>query len=75
MRKEYHIDFYELKHAEDYEGEFNDCFTPSQSCAIRVHIPEIEDQYDYEPWELVMYADLAVLGFKPGDVIWVEVDY
>lgn len=75
MRKEYHIDFYEMKHAEDYEAEFNDCFIPSPYCAIRVHIPEVEDQYDYEPWELIMYADLAGLGFKPGDVIWVEVDY
>lgn len=75
MRKEYHIDFWELKHAEDYEGEFNDYFIPSQSCAIRVYMPKAEEQFDYLSWELTLYEDLAALGLKRGEAVWVEVDY
>ena len=77
MKVHYHITCSELKHFDEYEGEWNEFFTPGQSCAIRVYLPtrdEIE-MFSYEEWEMLFFDDLAEIGLKPGNHAWVEVDY
>lgn len=73
MTKEYHIDYNELRHGDEYEAEFMDRHTPGPSCAVKEYIPE--DGYYYEEWELLFYEDLKALGLKPGEYVWVEIDY
>jgi hypothetical protein len=73
MTRELHIDSNELAHFDDYEGAFNEMHLPGPSCAIRVYIPE--DYYHDEEWEMVLYHDLEALGVKPGESVWVEIDY
>lgn len=77
MRKEYHIGCNELKHFDEYQGEWNELYEPGPSYAIRVYIPtrfEIE-LFSYEEWEILFFDDLEEIGLKPGDHVWVEVDY
>ena len=73
MTRELHIDYSELAHGEEYESEFMELYTPSQSCAIRTYIPQ--DYYNDYEWEKVFYSDLEALGIKPGERVWVEIDY
>ena len=77
MKVQYHIDCNELKHFDEYDGEWNELYTPGPSCAIRVYLPtrhELE-MFSYEEWEMLFFDDLAEIGLKPGDHVWVEVDY
>ena len=75
MTREYHIDYGELKHGDEYEGEFNEMYTPGQSCTIYVYNKKEDERKWCESWELIMFEDLEVLGIMPGDGVWVEVDY
>ena len=75
MTKEYHIRYNELAHGDEYEGEFNEMHLPGPSCAIRIYNVEKEERKEYERWELLMFLDLDDLGIKPGEHVWVEVDY
>ena len=75
MTKEYHIDCNELAHFDEYEGEFGEMYAPGQSCAIRVYNAEEAYRAKCERWELLMFLDLDDLGIKPGEHVWVEVDY
>lgn len=77
MRKEYHVDSAELAHFDEYESEFNECYTPGPSCAIRIWLPGPEELYKYyfEEWRKIMIADLRALGAEFGDQIWIEIDY
>ena len=75
MTREYHTDYSELKHGDEYEGEFNEMYTPGQSCAIYVYNKKEDERKWCEPWELMMFEDLEALGIMPGDGVWVEVDY
>ena len=77
MRMQKHIDYNELAHGDEYDGEWNELYTPGQSCAIRVYLPtrhELE-MFSYEEWEMLFFDDLAEIGLKPGDHVLVEVDY
>ena len=73
MTKEIHIDYWELKHGDEYEAEFMERHTPGPSCAVREYIPE-NGYYD-EEWEAVFYHDLEALGIRPGEPVWIEIDY
>lgn len=73
MTREFHIDYNELKHGDEYESEFMERHTPGPSCAVRDYIPV--DEYHDEEWELLFYEDLKALGLKPGEHIWIEIDY
>lgn len=73
MTKEYHIDYNELAHGNEYESEFMERHIPGPSCAVRDYIPE--DEYHSAEWELLFYEDLKALGLKPGEHIWIEIDY
>jgi hypothetical protein len=77
MRVQYHIHCNELKHFDEYAGEWNTFYTPGPACAIQIYLPtrdEIELS-SYEEWEILFFDDLKEIGLKPGDHIWVEVDY
>lgn len=77
MTQQTHIKYNDLVHGDEYEGEWNELYTPGPSCAIRVYIPtrfEIE-LFSYEEWEILFFDDLEEIGLKPGDHVWVEVDY
>ena len=73
MTKEIHIDSSELAHFDEYESEFYERHTPGPSCAVKDYIPE--DYYHDEDWELLFYEDLKALGIKPGEQVWIEIDY
>ena len=75
MTFEKHIDYAELAHGDEYEGEFGEMYCPGQSCAIRVYNAEEAYRTKCETWELLMFLDLDDLGIKPGEHVWVEVDY
>ena len=75
MTFEAHIDYAELAHGDEYEGEFGEMYCPGQSCAIRVYNAEEAYRAKCETWELLMFLDLDDLGIKPGEHVWVEVDY
>ena len=75
MTFEAHIDYAELAHGDEYEGEFGEMYCPGQSCAIRIYNAEEAYRTKCETWELLMFLDLDNLGIKPGEHVWVEVDY
>ena len=72
---EAHIDYNELAHGDEYEGEFGEMYCPGQSCAIRVYNADEAYRTKCETWELLMFLDLDDLGVKPGKYVWIEVDY
>jgi len=73
MTREFHIEYSELKHGDEYEAEFMERHTPGPSCAVREYIPE-DECYD-GAWELLLYEDLRTLGMLPGEPVWIEIDY
>lgn len=73
MTKEYHIDYYELKHADEYEEEFMDRHIPGPSCAVQECV--VEEGAEIEEWEVLFQSDLRYLGLKPGERVWIEIDY
>ena len=77
MTVQYHTQCNKLKHFDEYEDEWNELYTPGQSCAIRVYLPTRDEleMFSYEEWEMLFFDDLAEIGLKPGDHVWVEVDY
>lgn len=75
MTFEAHIDYSELAHGDEYEGDFSEMYCPGQSCAIRVFNLTDEERKHCAQWILLMCLDLDDLGVKPGEHVWVEVDY
>ena len=73
MTKEYHIDFYELKHADEYAEEFMEKHIPGPSCAVQEYV--VEDGVELEGWESLLQSDLRYLGLKSGERVWIEIDY
>ena len=73
MTKEYHINYYELKHGDEYVEEFMDRHIPGPSCAVQEYA--LEEGTEYQEWETLFQSDLRALGLKPGEHIWIEIDY
>ena len=73
MTREFHIDYSELKHGDEYEAEFMECHTPGPSCAVKEYVPE--NEHCDEEWRTLLYEDLRTLGMLPGEPVWIEIDY
>ena len=75
MTIEKHIEYDELAHGDEYEGEFGERYCPGPTCAVCVFNLTEEERKHCEHWRLLMCLDLDDLGIKPDESVWIEVDY